>query len=912
MTVPPAANDGPTLSVGTGGRLREFTPGTTVTIGRDETSSLVLAHGDVSRRHAELRHESGSWWLVDLGSTNGTVVDGARIGTLPLAPGQQLDVLVGGHRGVPVRVQVAADARRSAAAAPPTQYDAPSPLATPASPPAPAAPAARAPQPQPPLQQPAVQQPPRQQPAPSGPFAQPGRPQPGHPGHAGQPAGRPGQPAGRPGGPPPYGPGQPGGFRPGQGPGPGARPPGIDPPTMAAGPPGSGAMAVRRTPPGQMAHGHGVLPAGARGGRGVVLGRAQGCDVVLDDPLVSRRHAVVELGQVPVLRDLGSFNGTFHNGHRLHGAVRLTPGDEVLIGNQTFTWSGDQLIARNTRSDLTLVVENLTTVVKGGRRLLDGVSLELGPASLTAVIGPSGSGKSTMLGALTGTRPASYGNVIWQGHDLYTHYDHLRHQIGLVPQQDIQHPQLTVRQGLSYAARLRLPPDTTKEERGQRVSQVVSQMQLGRQIDNRIGTQLSGGQKKRVSIATELLTAPPLLFLDEPTSGLDPGLDRDVMHLLRGLADEGRVVVVVTHSVLALDVCDTVVVMAPGGRIAYSGPPDSVLAHFGCADYPQVFDLLDEPDLWRRIPPPPGGRPDTQALPAVNANLPSPPRQSFARQFATLVKRSLAVIGSDKMLLAMLLLTPPAIGGLSRLAQGGDGFGLARTADESGIVSAAEVVQRLTVLVVAAALMGAVMTIWALVNERAVFQREYAVGLSPGVYLLSKVSVFGVLCFFQGVIVTWVGTVGMPGPDDGGVVGLGWFEIAIAVGLTCSAVAVIGLAVSALLTSSEQGMPALIGIVMLQLVFCGAIIGVAGRAVLEQLAWLAPARWGYAATAVSVDLDRSKEVGDGQLAPDLERDVLYTPSVDQWVLNLAVLVGLLLLATAIGYLTVRRSARAAS
>lgn len=786
-----------------------------ITIGRDQASTLVLAHGDVSRRHAEIYFEGGTWWLADLGSTNGTLVDDQRIGTLPLVPGPALDVLVGGNRGVPVEVQVTG----GPASAPPP---------------------------------------------PAGPPVR-------------QPLGGPGPPA-----------------------------------SLAPPPPPSGAIPVRQPPPGQLAHGENLLPGGSRAGQTIVLGRNHACDVVVDDPLVSRRHATIELGPTVVLRDLGSFNGTFVNGQRVHGVVPLRPGDEVILGNQTLTWTGQDLTSRNTRSDLTLVVENLTTVVKGNRRLIDGLSLELGPASLTAVIGPSGSGKSTTLGALTGTRPATYGNVIWQGHDLYTHYDQLRHQIGLVPQQDIQHPQLTVRQGLSYAARLRLPPDTTKAERNRRVDEVVAQMQLQRQVDNRIGTQLSGGQKKRVSIATELLTAPPLLFLDEPTSGLDPGLDRDVMHQLRGLADEGRVVVVVTHSVLALDVCDNVLVLAPGGRVAYFGPPSGVLAHFGCRDYPQVFDLLDEPDLWQRIPPPPGGRTETSALPiAANAPLPSPPSQSFALQFSTLVKRTLAVVASDKMLLAMLLLTPPLIGALSRLAVGDAGFGLTATlGEESQRHDPTEVTQRLTVLIIASALIGAVMTIWALVNEKAVFQREYAVGLSPGTYLISKVSVYGVLCFFQGVVVAFVGTVGLDGPDDGGVLGLGWFEIAIAVGMTCASIAILGIAISGLLTSSEQGMPAVIGVVMTQLVFSGAIIAVNGRAVLEQLSWLAPARWGYAASAVSVDLNRAKELGDGTLVDGEERDVLYTHGIDQYVLDLSVLTGLTLVFVLLGYLTVRRSARA--
>ena len=169
---------------------------------------------------------------------------------------------------------------------------------------------------------------------------------------------------------------------------------------------------------------------------------------------------------------------------------------------------------------------------------------------------------------------------------------------------------------------------------------VVGQLQLGQRLDNRIGTQLSGGQRKRVSIATELLTAPPLLFLDEPTSGLDPGLDLEVMHQLRTLADEGRVVMVVTHSVLALDVCDNVLVLAPGGRIAYFGPPAGVLEHFGCQQLPAGLRPA------RRARPVaagsrrPQGRVDTRRLPAVTAPVPAPPRQSLTKQLTTLVRRN--------------------------------------------------------------------------------------------------------------------------------------------------------------------------------------------------------------------------------------------------------------------------------
>ncbi|MBB6628745.1 FHA domain-containing protein [Nocardioides sp. KIGAM211] len=657
-------------------------------------------------------------------------------------------------------------------------------------------------------------------------------------------------------------------------------------------------------PPGRLADGAAVLPVRRPAGRVLTIGRTRSNDVVLDDPLVSRQHATLEPGAPAVLRDLESFNGTFVNGHRIDGAVPLAVGDEVIVGHQAFGWDGSQLVARTTRHDLTLHAEHLTTTVARGKRLLDDVSFELAPSTLTAVIGPSGAGKSTLLGALTGLRPATRGRVVWQGHDLYTHYEQLRFQIGRVPQQDIQHPQLTVRQGLTYAARLRLPPDTSADECAARVDRVVAQLQLEDQIDLRIGTQLSGGQRKRVSIATELLTAPPLLFLDEPTSGLDPGLDRDVMRQLRHLADEGRVVVVVTHSVLALDGCDRVMVMAPGGRLAHVGPPGGVLAHFGAADYPAVFDLLDAPDpVDRSTPPTPARTGEVDRLPALNGPVPPPPRQSFGRQLSTLVRRNLAVTAADRLLLGLLVLMPLVLGGLSRVVQGGHGLSILGTGGE-GPPLAGEVVQRLTILVVAAALMGTAVTVRELVKERAIFQREYAVGLSPGAYLLAKVLVLGTAAFLQGVLVTWLATVGLPGPDDGGVLGLGTLEVALAIGAVSATMAVAGLAVSAVVTSSEQTMPALVGLVMLQLVLSGALVEVSGRPFLEQLAWLAPGRWGYALCAATVDLERPERGRPGQVV-----DGLFAHTSGQWWADLLVLV--VLAATTLGgaLLLVRRSAR---
>ena len=247
-----------------------------------------------------------------------------------------------------------------------------------------------------------------------------------------------------------------------------------------------------------------------------------------------------------------------------------------------------------------LIARRLAVRAQSGRILISDIDVALGPKSLTAVIGPSGAGKSTLLHSLAGQLSPSDGGVWWQGHHLHDEYLDLRTQIGFVPQEEIQHPQLGVRQSLMFSARLRLPDSTSAGALKARVNDVIAQVGLQAEQRQRIGSQLSGGQKKRVSIATELLTAPPLLFLDEPTSGLDPGRDRTIMHQLRDLADDGRVVVVATHSVLGLDLCDTIIVMASGGQLAYAGPPEELLEHFGCADYPEMFDLLETP---AQLPP---------------------------------------------------------------------------------------------------------------------------------------------------------------------------------------------------------------------------------------------------------------------------------------------------------------------
>jgi pSer/pThr/pTyr-binding forkhead associated (FHA) protein/ABC-type lipoprotein export system ATPase subunit len=256
----------------------------------------------------------------------------------------------------------------------------------------------------------------------------------------------------------------------------------------------------------------------------IVIGRDEPAGVALGSPLVSRAHArLLRKEGTLTIEDLGSANGTFLDGRRVEAAV-LNAGARVAIGPFVLAVAdaGGQVQVLDTRQRARLDTRGLG-VDAGDRTILDDVSLTLPPCRFTAIIGPSGAGKSTLLAALAGARRASRGQVLLNGVDLERAHDSLRGSLGFVPQEDVVHRELTVAQSLDFTARLRLPPDTTAEERARRIGDVLATLELTDRADTAIHL-LSGGQRKRVSIASELLTEPTLLFLDEPTSGLDPGL----------------------------------------------------------------------------------------------------------------------------------------------------------------------------------------------------------------------------------------------------------------------------------------------------------------------------------------------------------------------------------------------------
>lgn len=626
------------------------------------------------------------------------------------------------------------------------------------------------------------------------------------------------------------------------------------------------------------------FPAGS-----VRLGRGARNDVAITDVLASRNHAVLRpSGKQIIVEDLGSLNGTFLNGRRVAGHVTAQPGDRLTIGNSDYrinvTDAG--LNVEKVPDGEGLRLDSVGFEIRDGRKtkaLLHDVDFASAHGRLLAVIGPSGAGKSTLMSVMTGANPPTSGSVRFDDQDITKNYEALRTRIGFVPQEDILHRTLTVRQALEFAARLRLPADTTADERRAQIDNVLAQLGLVEHAGTRV-SRLSGGQRKRASVALELLTEPSLLILDEPTSGLDPAMDKQVMDTLRQLANAGRVVVVVTHNVANLGVCDQVVLLAKGGLPAYAGRPDTILSHFKTADWAGVFKKASEQagELYgdfRELNPAGVRQQPDYAKPEQAVSAPDAvPATSRSRQLRAIITRQLFLLWADKGYFLFLTLLPIVLGGLALVVPGSKGFGTP-TLKEIGEPS-----QLLVVLIFGSAFMGMALSARDLVSERAIFRRENAVGLRPGPYLLAKSIVCTGVCLIQSAVMTGIVLLGKPAPHNYLLTDIPGLEIFIAIALTACVCSSLGLAMSAWVQSSEQVMPLLVVTAMGMLVLAGGLIPVTGRTGLEQISWLSPTRWGFALGAQSIDLKA--------LVPTTEDDWLWTHSLKRAGLATAALLAL--------------------
>ena len=870
-------------------------------LGRDPQGDLVLDDARVSWRHATIRRGDRGWVIEDLGSTNGTFVQGQRVQQTEVGPGTAVHLgnATDGPRlafAAPAGAGIGASGAVPAAAAAPAQAPQHAPQQAPAPHQAPRQAPAQAPQ-----QAAAYQQaPPQQRP----PFQPPqGMPHPqGIPPQQGMPA----QGAGRWGAPPGPVPPQQAGW-------------GV-PPQHQQGPVPvpQGQPHPQQVP--QPAQQQGQQPQGGPRSpitfhqlslnRVMKIGRALENELVVSDLQVSRYHAEFRAhpdGRYEIV-DLGSHNGTYVNGQAVQRHL-LGPNDIVGVGHSTFRLVGDRLEEFVDNGAVSFSARRLSVTVPHGKTtktILRDVSFGVPEKSLIGVIGPSGSGKSTLLRALTGYRPADQGEVLYDNRNLYKQFAELRQRIGLVPQDDILHKELQVRTALRYAAKLRFPGDTATAEREARIDEVLRELKLDIHADKRV-TSLSGGQRKRVSVALELLTKPSLIFLDEPTSGLDPGMDRDVMKLLRGLADDGRTVLVVTHSVAELALCDKLLVMAPGGAVAYFGPPDEALTFFGYDNWADVFSAFenyrdyDWSGRWRGSQHYQTYAAELdQAAPQAAHYIPyqaaRPPKpQGWGSQLFTLVRRYLSVIISDRGFIGLMVILPAVLGVVSVLIPADSGLGPGPVRAHFQNKDAGTI---LMILAVGACFAGAANSVRELIKERVIYERERAVGLSRSAYLMSKVIVLGLITALQGAIICGIGFAPRKMPTRGVILhahpGVEMALVIMAFGFTSM---MFGLIISALVKTSEKTMPLLVMFAIVQIVFTGVLFQLFAKPGVEQLSWLMPARWAVAGAGSTASLNVLLPWD-----PTSSGDPLWKHTAGTWTMDVFVL---LVMAVICGFVVAR-------
>ncbi len=478
-----------------------------------------------------------------------------------------------------------------------------------------------------------------------------------------------------------------------------------------------------------------------------------------------------------------------------------------------------------------------------GRTSLHDVSFSVAAGEVVAIVGGSGAGKTTLLETMIGIRPPAGGEVRIAG-------AHDRSDVSYVPQDDIIHRDLPLARTLRYAAQLRLPAGTPPAVVDRTVAETLAALDLADRAGVRVGS-LSGGQRKRASIAVELLTRPAVFFLDEPTSGLDPATAREVLRLLRRLAVAGTTIVLTTHSPTDIDLCDRIVFLARDGHLAFVGTPDEARGYFGTADLTVAYERLaleDTPEAWARRFAAVRGRVDGAEAGHVSpAAAPSPRRRPGPfLQWAVLTRRSADLLFRNRLTLAVLVGSPALVIAMMAVLFRPGAF-------DAAAASTGQATQTVFWLAFAGFFFGLTYGLLQIVGEMAIVRRERLAGLHATAYVGAKVAVLTpiLVAVAGGMLAVLRGLDRLP-PASGRV----YAGLLVTLLLEALAALALGLLASASVTNAAQATLALPMLCFPQVLFAGAIVPVPemagpGRAMSFGLA----NRWAFESLGRALHLD---------------------------------------------------------
>lgn len=574
------------------------------------------------------------------------------------------------------------------------------------------------------------------------------------------------------------------------------------------------------------------------------IGRASDNTIVMKPPNFSRHHAgIYRRENHYMLVDYNSMNGVYVNGVRIRGQQEIHEKDMIQIAGSLFLLNNGKLMYQTTISGVSLTLENICKTVGHGssrKRILNNVSCEIGNNEFVAIIGGSGAGKTTVMNAMSGFDSDISGRVYCNGIDLRRNFNTLKNMIGFVPQQDIIYENLTLQRMLYYTAKMKMPSDTSKAEIRARIHKVLEMVDLVQHAKTYI-RKLSGGQKKRASIAVEMLADPGLFFLDEPTSGLDPDTEQSLMHTLAKLSkSEGKTIIMVTHTIQSIDLCDKVIFMGPGGKICYCGPPSEITNYFGKKSLVEVYnELAGNVDNWNgyflqnyyieKQKMQPSAEVSTQNS-AAGMEKKGKQVSSF-KQCLVLIARYFELIWNDKQRLLLLFIQPIAIA-----------FLLAVVAVDDTFITYEDTRSIMFALSCSGIWIGLFNTIQEVCKERPILKREYMGNLRLWGYIVSKYVVQGVICFLQATLLVAIFLRLMKHSAEAGLYfAKPGMEIWITMILTIFASASMGLIVSSLMKNGDRAMAVAPFVLIIQLLFSGVLFTLDGMA--EHVSKITVSRW---------------------------------------------------------------------
>ncbi|HEY3868306.1 MAG TPA: ABC transporter ATP-binding protein/permease [Actinocrinis sp.] len=503
--------------------------------------------------------------------------------------------------------------------------------------------------------------------------------------------------------------------------------------------------------------------------------------------------------------------------------------------------------------------------LRDGRVVLHPVSLAIRPGSLVAVVGPSGAGKTLLLDALAGLALPTEGAVLHDGTECRPHDYQTESSIGYVPQDDIIHSSLPLRRTLRYAARLRLPAHATRAQIDREIEGVLAALELTVQAKTRVGL-LSGGERKRASIAVELLSRPAALFLDEPTSGLDPAMAADLVELLGRIAASGSTVVFTSHNPQDIAQCSMVVVLAANGHLAFAGPPNDALAHFKAKTFDEIYRRLAaerDPASWAAKMP--AGLPVSIPVAAAATSrtapvIPPGPGPGQLRQWVLMTERTFDLVARSKLTLAILLGSPVLIIIMFLMMFRPDAFDFADPSPSTSMMI-------LFWTAFGAFFFGLTYGLSQICDEFAILRRDRIVGLRIVPYLASKVTVMlPTLAVVDALLLTMLSTTNrLPALDTAD-----WLRMLVSAVLTSSASLALGLLAAAAVSAPPQATLALPMLCFPQVLFPGGLLPVPVMALPGRLfSYLMSNRWGFDALGNIAGLPNLWRNGGSPLGPPL-------------------------------------------